>query len=234
MPLVTQYLSLAKPRMVLGNVLVAAAAFIFAVPVTQPIPWELFFIMCAGLSLVIGSACAFNNYIDRGIDAKMERTKERVLPAGTISGPQALIFASVLLIGGMLLLFHSNLLALGAALVGVVSYVFFYTPLKHTTGYALYIGAIAGAVPPVVGYAAATGTIDATAGILFILLYLWQLPHFIAIAIFRFDEYTNAGVPLLVGKHTTKIRRRARMVFYASLVILLLFCGALILHRWIR
>lgn len=224
------YLSLAKPRMVLGNVIVAMSAFIFASP--PIIEWGQFFLMSLGLALIIGSACAFNNYVDRGIDAKMERTKTRALPAGAVNATGALIFACALLVAGVLLLLPINMLALWAALAGFISYVLFYTPLKHVSGYALYVGAIAGAVPPVVGYAAAAGVIDPTAWILFAFLYLWQLPHFIAIAIYRYDEYAAAGVPLLVSKHSQKIRRRARAVFYASLAVLLLFCAALILHRW--
>lgn len=230
--MINAYFSLAKPRMVLGNVLVAAATFIFASPPT--IPWATFFYMFVGLSLVIGSGCAFNNYIDKGIDAHMERTKKRALVVGAVSQSGAIAFGSTLLAVGVVLLFYINLFALGAALVGFVTYVVFYTPLKHTSGHALFVGAVAGAMPPVVGYAAATGTIDATALILFALLYVWQLPHFVAIATHRFDEYTAAGVPLLVRKPSGKNKKRARIAFYASLVLLLLFCGALILHRWIR
>jgi len=230
--MISTYVSLAKPRMVLGNVLVAAAAFIFAAPAV--IPWVTFFFMFAGLSLVIGSGCVFNNYIDKGIDSRMERTKKRALVVGAVSGNSAIAFGSALLTAGTILLFYTNLFALGTALLGFVAYVVFYTPLKHTSGQALFVGAVAGAIPPVVGYAAAAGTIDTTALILFALLYVWQLPHFVAIAMYRFDEYTAAGVPLLVQKPSGKNKKRARMAFYASLVVLLLFCGALILHRWIR
>jgi protoheme IX farnesyltransferase len=229
-PAFGNYLSLAKPRMVLGNIVVAMAAFIFASP--QIIPWGQFFCMSAGLALIIGSGCAFNNYLDRHIDARMERTKGRALPSGAVSGQGAIVFASVFFAGGAVLLWYTNLFALGAAVAGFVTYVLFYTPLKHVSGYALFVGAVAGAMPPVVGYAAAAGTIDSTAAILFILLYLWQLPHFIAIAIYRFDEYATAGVPLLVGRYGERVRGHARATFYASLWVLLLFCAALLIFHF--
>lgn len=231
--MIAAYFSLTKPRMVLGNVIVAAAAFIFGSPAT--IDWEAFALMAAGLSLVIGAGCVLNNYYDRNIDARMERTKGRVLAMGRIDAYHALAFGAALLVLGAVLLAQINQPALWTALFAAAAYVLAYTPMKHKSGYALYVGAIAGAMPPVIGYVAATGALDWTAGALFALLYLWQLPHFMAIAIYRFDEYAAAGVPLLVrGPHSAAARKRARLAFYASLVILLLFCVGLIVQRWTR
>lgn len=227
-----EYLSLTKPRMVAGNVMVAAAAFIFGSG--ERIEWSSLVLMSTGLALVIGSACVFNNYFDRGIDARMERTKKRVLAAGVLSGESALLFGLILIAVGLAVLSFTDLLAVYAAIAGFVSYVFLYTPLKHKHGYALYVGAFAGATPPLVGYAAAAHTLDGYAFALFVFLFLWQLPHFIAIAIYRFDEYSAAGVPLLVGNHTAQNRARARKIFHYSLVVLLLFCAGLILQRWTR
>lgn len=212
------------------NVLVAAAAFIFASHDT--IDWRSFFAMVGGLSFVVASACVFNNYADRFMDTHMERTRGRALAAGRINPTHALLFGSLLLLCGVLLLSLVHLLALGVALVGFVVYVFLYTPLKPNTGYALYAGAVAGAMPPVVGYAAAAGVLDWYALAFFFILFFWQIPHFLAIARYRFDEYSAAGVPLLVKRpRDERERRRARLVFHLSLVVLLVFCAALILQR---
>ena len=219
--------------MVFGNVLVAAAAFLFVSP--ELIDWPLFFILFVGLSLVISSACTFNNYFDRRLDAKMERTKNRALPAGRISPGSALVFGLVLLFFGVVVLYQTNALALGAALLGFIVYVFLYTPLKPRTPHALWVGAVAGAMPPVVGYTAAANTLDLYALLLFVALFLWQIPHFLAIAVYRYEEYKAAGIPLFIKKNPSdKTKRLARVVFYLSLVVLLLACLALILQRWVR
>ena len=231
--MVSAYLNLTKPRMVVMNVAVAAAAFVFGSPAT--LNWQTFGFMVLGLGGIVAAACVFNNYADRHLDAKMERTKNRALAAGTLPPARALVFGTVLLVAGVALLSQTNLVALGAALVGFVTYVFVYTPLKPRTGLALYPGAVAGATPPVVGYAAAAGTLDYYALALFAVLFLWQIPHFLAIARYRYHEYTAGGVPLLVKEPQTQAERaRARKVFYISLVFLVLFCGALIAQRWIR
>lgn len=227
-----EYLSLTKPGIIMGNMLVAMSAFIFGS--LGPIDWRLFLLMTGGLTLIIASGCVFNNYFDRRIDAKMERTKNRPLAAGTIPPLNALLFGFVLLLVGAALLWNTNLFALYVGLGGFAAYVLLYTPLKHVSALAMYVGAVAGATPPVVGYAAAANTLDANAAWLFAFLYVWQLPHFLAIAIFRFDEYAAAGVPMLVRSYSEKNRVRARKVFYYSLVVLLLFCGALIVQRWMR
>ena len=224
------YLEITKPRMVLVNVIVAAAAFIYGSH--SAINWELFWYMAVGLTLVVASGCVFNNVHDRTIDARMERTKNRALPSGRVSPAAALALGGILLALGALVLWYTNLLALILALLGFVVYVFLYTPLKHRSAYALFVGAVAGAMPPLVGYAAAGQTIDTTAVMLFGALFLWQLPHFVAIAYYRFDEYKAAKVPLLIHHAPSeRARRIARSVFYASLVILLLFCVGLILQR---
>lgn len=227
------YFELTKPRLALGNLLVAGAAFIFGSP--EVIDWRACVLMFAGLWCVIGSACVFNNIYDRDIDAKMERTKSRALVTGTIAKTPATLFGTALLMIGIGLLATTNIFALGVAIIGWISYVLWYTPLKHRSSLALYVGAIAGATPPVVGYAAATGTLDWYAAGLFTLLYLWQLPHFLAIARYRYDEYAAANVPLAVTRPSSEAqRRRARKIFYASLVALVALSALLILQRWMR
>lgn len=228
------YVSLTKPRMVLGNVFVAIAAFVFASP--GAIDWYACSLLGVGFSCIVASACVFNNYYDRAIDARMERTKTRAMPLGLIAPSRALLLGYALLVGGAVFLLTISALVLSVALVGFVVYVCLYTPYKHHSAQALYVGAFAGAMPPVVGYAAGAHLLDWYAFFFFVFLFVWQIPHFLAISIYRFDEYAAANIPLLVHNKSYTARERvlARSVFYASLVVLLLFCLCLIIHRWTR
>lgn len=223
------YYQLAKPGIVYGNVFVTLAAFLFAAGWHFSFP--LFFATMVGLALVIASACVFNNYFDRDIDKKMQRTKTRALAAGKISNTSALMYGAVLgLVGISLLYFCVNTLTAGVALFGFVTYVFVYTPLKHRSSAALWVGAIAGATPPVVGYTAVTNRLDLVAFLLFLFLFLWQIPHFLAIAVYRFDEYKTAGVPLLIKNPPTENQKKlGRKVFLWSLIVLVFFSVALAL-----
>lgn len=224
------YYQLAKPRMVYGNIFVAAAAFAYA---SQGFDWALFAWMLGGLACVIASACVFNNVYDRNIDAHMERTKNRALVRGDVSVQGALVFGRVLLAVGLAVLFlFTNVVALAAAFAGFVAYVFLYTPLKHVSPYALYVGAVAGATPPLVGYAAAAGMLDYQALLLFVFLFVWQVPHFLAIAVYRHDEYAAAEVPLFMrGPYTVRQKSFARKIFHLSLVVLLLWCVWLVVSQ---
>jgi len=226
---IEDFIELTKPRMTLSNVIVAAAAFAYG----SHGPFNIgdFALLCVGLGLTVASGCALNNYFDRYIDSRMERTKLRALPAGRLRPAQALWWGAALFVLGAAVLMPLPPLAALSALAGFVSYVFVYTPLKPRTGLALFAGAFSGAMPPVVGYVAAGNGLDWVALILFAALYLWQIPHFLAISVYRYDEYTAAGVPLLVGAPGPRARRMARATFYASLIILLAFCVALILQR---
>lgn len=228
--MIKAYYELTKPGIIRGNAIVAAAAFMFGSQ--GSIVWSDFVLMLAGLIGVIAGGCVFNNYADRHIDAKMERTKSRALVTNQIKGSHALIFGGVLFTAGSGLLFLIGFLPLVFALAGFVVYVFFYTPLKPKTKHAVFVGAVAGAMPPLVGYTAASHALDYFALALFLFLLLWQIPHFFAIARFRYAEYAAAGVPLFVAEpKTEKERRQARIIFYLSLVLLLVFCLALILQR---
>jgi heme o synthase len=225
------YYRLTKPGIVYGNALVAVAGFLYAS--AGSVNWGLGISMLIGLSLIIMSACVLNNYFDRDIDGKMERTRTRALVAGDLLPKHALIFGVVLgLVGTAMLFFFTTVLALEVALVGWIVYVCMYTPLKRISPHALWVGAVAGATPPVVGYVAVTNTLDSTAWWLFLFLFIWQIPHFLAIATYRYEEYANAGVPLFIKKAPSgKAKRWGRIIFYASLVVLLAWCGALMLHR---
>ena len=194
---VKTYYSLMKPGVLYGNALTAAAGFLLAS--RGHINIGLFLALFFGSSLVIGSACVLNNYLDRDIDSVMERTKQRAVANGTIRGRNAVIFSILLGITGLiLLLLYTNLLVVGIGVVGFIDYVVLYGMLsKRLSVHGTLVGSISGATPILAGYCAVTGRIDAGAIIVFLMLFLWQLPEFYSIAIYRHDEYKAAGVPVI-------------------------------------
>ena len=222
-----QYYHLSKPGIIYGNALSAVGGFFLASK--GHIDWPLFFAVLGGLSLIIGSACVFNNYIDRFIDAKMKRTQNRALVKKTIPVKNALIFGTMLVIfGSILLTFFTNLLTLTIALTGFVFYVFVYAVGKRKTQYGTLIGSISGAVPPVVGYCAVTNRFDTGAFLLFMILVFWQMPHFYAIAMNRVDDYKAAAIPvlpLISGMRTTKIHILVYIVGFGIMLSLLTLFG---------
>jgi heme o synthase len=206
------YYLLTKPGIILGNLLTFAAGFLLASK--GRFDYVLFFSTLMGLAFIMASACVFNNYIDRQTDSKMKRTKNRALVKGLISGPNALIFATFLGVLGALTLFvYTNLLSLMIAGAGFVVYVILYSMWKCRTVYGTAIGSIAGAVPPVVGYCAVSNHFDSGAFILFMIMVLWQMPHFFAIALFHFDDYAAAEIPVLPLQKGV-LRTKIHMVLY--------------------
>lgn len=206
------YYWLTKPGIIRGNAITATAGF-FLASLGKP-DALLGFLMLLGLSLVIASGCVFNNVLDREIDKKMERTKKRALVSGRISPRAALIYATLLgVVGTMVLLTGTTLLATLAALTGLIFYVIVYGYYKRRSSLSTLIGSISGAIPPVVGYVAVTNHLDNTALSLFLILVFWQMPHFFAIALYRKKEYASAGLPILsVAKGDEATKRQ--MVIY--------------------
>lgn len=202
------YLAITKPGIIRGNALTATGGFLLAAK--GDVDFWLFISMLLGLSLIIASACVFNNYIDRGIDRKMSRTKNRALVTGEISSEEAIIYASFLgILGMMLLVLNTPVLTLVVALFGFFAYVVLYGIGKRRTVHGTLIGSLSGAVPPVVGYVAVTSHLDSGAFILFLILICWQMPHFYAIAIYRLKDYAAANIPVLPrekGISNTKIQ----------------------------
>lgn len=206
------YYSLMKPGIIFGNALTMVAGF--ALGSRGNLDLWLFLHTFLGLSLVIASASVFNNYIDRELDAKMERTANRPLVTGAILPKEALLFGLVLGGAGFFLLgSYVNLLAFLMALFGFSVYVFIYSLSKAHTVHATLIGSFAGAVPPVVGYVAVTNRFDLGALLLFLTLILWQMPHFFAIAIYRLEDYAQASIPVMPLKRGT-VATKLSMYFY--------------------
>lgn len=198
---------LTKPGIIMGNIITTAGGFALASKGHFDI--ALFLATMLGLAFVIASAGVINNYIDRAYDAKMARTKDRPLAKGTFPPIRALIFAAILgIIGIVWLGVYTNLLTVFVAAFGFFVYLVLYAFMKYRSFYGTLVGSIAGGVPPVVGYCAVSGTFDAGAFILFMILVLWQMPHFFAIAIYRYDDYKSASIPVLPvarGMYVTKL-----------------------------
>ncbi|QIL91087.1 heme o synthase [Microbulbifer harenosus] len=191
------YIHVTKPGIIAGNLISVAGGFFLAA--RGDIDWQLFSATVIGLSLVVASGCAINNCIDRDIDARMQRTRNRVTVTGALSVRAALVFGIALgVVGFALLAVFTNAVSVAFAALGFVIYVVVYSLyMKRNSVYGTLVGALSGAVPPVVGYCAVTGQCDNAALILLLMFCLWQMPHSYAIAIFRFRDYATANIPVL-------------------------------------
>ena len=187
--------SLTKPRLA-TLVIFTTAVGILVAPGTMPLPdaiWAVFL-----TSLIVASGTTLNMYLERDVDALMTRTATRPLPTGRMRPSVALWFGILLLaVAVPLMAVKVNLLTLGLGLMAWTVYLYAYTPLKRRSVSAVYVGAIPGATPILMGWTAATGSIDPIALALFGILFMWQIPHFIAISMFRREEYAHAGLKVL-------------------------------------
>ena len=190
------WLELTKPRITMMVVFTALVGFVAA---SAASPWSgLLTAALVGTGLVAGGASVLNMVMERDTDALMQRTRTRPIPAGRIRPADARWFGALLTLGGLALL-----LSLCGALAALVafstwaSYLFLYTPLKRRTHLSTLVGAVPGALPPVIGWAAASGRLEPGAFILFAIVFLWQIPHFLAIAWLYRDDYERGGFPML-------------------------------------
>ncbi len=225
--MIKTYLNLTKPGIIFGNVITTAAGF--ALASKGHFNFGLFLATLLGISLIIASACVFNNYIDRVADEKMIRTKNRALVKGSVSIRSAILFGIFLgLLGIFTLSYYTNLLTVLVAFTGFFVYVVLYSNLKYRSIYGTLVGSVAGAIPPVVGYCAVSHIFDTGAFILFLLIALWQMPHFFAIAMYRFDDYAAASIPVLPiikGVHTTKIHMLLYIIAFTLTSLMLTVLG---------
>jgi protoheme IX farnesyltransferase len=190
------FVALTKPRLNLLVIATAAAGYYLGARRSfDPVG---FFHAVAGTALIAGGSAALNMAFERDADSRMTRTRVRPIPGGRIQVREAIVFAVLLTAAGTAqLLLGANLLAAALALTTLVIYALIYTPLKPRTAFSTVVGAIPGALPPMIGWAAATGTVSREAWVLFGIIFLWQLPHFLAIAWLFRDDYELAGFPLL-------------------------------------
>ena len=225
---IRHYLMRAKPGIVLGNMVSITGAFVLASRGSVDI--SLLLTVLLGVSLVVASACVFNNVIDRDIDAKMQRTYERALVQGSVSVSAAMAYASVLgLLGIALLVAKTNLLAVAVALAGMLIYLGAYSLwLKRHSVHATLIGSLSGAAPPLVAYCAVRNRCDLEALLLLLIFSLWQMPHAYAIAIYRLHDYRAAAIavlPVKCGVALTKRHMLAYILAFTAAALMLTLSG---------
>jgi len=209
------FAALTKPRLNLLVLVTTLAGLYLAAP--EGVATPILLHTLAGTALVAGGAAGLNQVWERETDALMARTRTRPVPDGRLRATDALWFALVLSVAGVVDLAVSvNLLAAAVAALTLVTYVFAYTPLKRRTSLATLVGAVPGALPPVIGWAAADGAITLPAMVLFAIVFLWQMPHFLAIAWLYRDEYAAAGIPLLPVLEPDGRRTGRQALLYAA------------------
>lgn len=212
------FIALTKPGILRSNLVATFGGFWLAS--RWNIDWFLMIWVLIGTTLVMASSCVFNNLLDREYDMKMNRTKNRALPAGRIHPKIVFWYGAALgILGLAVFIIFTNLTTVMLALVGMFVYVIVYTLwLKRTSTWSTSVGAISGAMPPVIGYCSIDGVIDMGAILLFVILFLWQPPHFWALGIRRKDEYRAAGFPLLPVVKGVR-RTQWQMIPYVALLI---------------
>ncbi|NEW08449.1 protoheme IX farnesyltransferase [Paenibacillus sp. SYP-B3998] len=220
---------LVKPGIIYSNLMTAFAGYWVAAH--WQVTWTHLIITMLGIALVMAGGTVLNNYLDREMDAKMERTKNRALPSGRMSANVVLRYGITLGVIGLAVLYfgaNSPLAAL-VGLIGLFLYVWLYTAwFKRTSVWSTFVGAFSGATPPLIGYVAVSGTIDVGGLLLFAFLFLWQPPHFWALGIRRMEEYRAAGFPLLPvvkGSYITKISMIRYIVLLVPVTVMLTAFG---------
>jgi protoheme IX farnesyltransferase len=237
------WITLAKVRV--NTLVVATTAGGYYMGLRDPLDWTNLILACAGTGLVAGGAAAFNQVGERDTDALMTRTKGRPVAAKRMSPAEAYAVGTVLAVGGAALLWATTTLtAVIVAAVTFVTYVLCYTPLKRRTSFAAVVGAVPGALPPMIGWAASRAPISELGGwSLFLIMFVWQLPHVLAISWLYREEYGRAGLPSIAGVASpvysigalvlglaqlavtarfafARTTANARLVFYASIIYL--------------
>jgi protoheme IX farnesyltransferase len=204
----TTYYQLTKPGIIYGNLITALAGYLFASH--WHVDLKTLLAMLVGLGLIIGCGCVLNNVIDKKIDSKMDRTKNRSIVTQKVSIRSAIVYGAILgLIGSAVLFRFTNNLTAWVALFGLVSYLGFYGFAKRKTVYGTLVGAIAGSIPPLVGFTSVTNYIDLVGLIIVLILVAWQLSHFYAISLYRKNEYKAASLPVwpvIKGDQSTSLQ----------------------------
>ncbi|MCU0449869.1 MAG: heme o synthase [Bernardetiaceae bacterium] len=191
-----QYTALLKLR--LSSLVVFSGGIGFALASPGPIDWVKLWLLCLGSLLITGAANAINQVLERETDKLMKRTASRPLPTARVQVTEALwVVATLVMVGSLVLALGVNLMAAVLSLISLLIYAFVYTPLKTRSSVAVFVGAIPGAMPPLIGWAAQTGELGLAAWILFAVQFIWQFPHFWAIAWVADEDYRNAGIRLL-------------------------------------
>lgn len=215
----SDWITLAKVR--LNTLVVATTAGGYYMAAQGDVDPVRLAVTCAGTALVAAGASAFNQVTERDTDALMDRTKTRPVAGRRMSATEGRALAAVLSAAGLGILGNAvNLLSMWVALATLFSYVVLYTPMKRYTSFSTVVGAIPGALPPMIGWAASRGSVNEVAGwSLFFIMFIWQLPHFLAIAWIYREDYSRAGLPMLtVIDHSGAMTGRQSVLWAATLV----------------
>ena len=227
-----QYLALTKPRVITLIVFCAVIGMFLAVP--GMVPMRILVAATVGIGLVAGAAAAVNCLIEQKIDAVMARTKGRPLPTGEVNSLETLLVSGVLGGIGLSLLYRLvNPLTMWLTLATFIGYAVIYTVfLKPNTSQNIVIGGASGAMPPVLGWAAATNSMPSQAWVLFLIIFVWTPPHFWSLALYRAKEYAAAGVPMLPVTHGAAYTRRHVFLYTIGLSLITLVPFAIGMSGW--
>ena len=214
------YFALTKPRLNVLVVATSAAGYYLGAASTAALDLPAMASAVAGTALVAGGAAALNQVYERDTDALMRRTRMRPLPDGRVTSADARLFGLLLSAAGLALLgARTNLLATALALATLVVYLIIYTPMKRRSPMATLVGAVPGALPPLIGWVASHGRLTMGGGALFLIVFLWQIPHFMAIAWMYRDDYGKAGFPMLPVIEPDGRRTGRQAVVYAAVLV---------------
>lgn len=213
------YYELTKPKVVALLVFTAIVGMVLAAPPAE-VPWNALIFGSLGIALASAAAAAINQMVDRHVDAQMARTRGRPLPQGHIHAGAAMLFATVIGILGLAMLYWLvNPLTAVLTFLSLIGYAFIYTLfLKRATPQNIVIGGAAGAAPPVLGWTAVTGTLDLHALLLFLIIFVWTPPHFWALAIHRREEYALVDIPMLPVTHGVRFTQ-LQIILYTLLLL---------------
>ena len=228
-----QFYALTKPRVTMLAVFCAVIGMFLATP--GMVPWRVLFAGTAGIALLAGAAFAINCLIEQEIDAKMARTRARPLPRGELTSLQTVVFAGVIGGIGMFLLHrYVNALTMWLTFGTFVGYAVIYTILlKPATPQNIVIGGLSGAMPPLLGWTAVTGEVAPEALLLVLIIYAWTPPHFWALALYRTEDFTRAGLPMLPVTHGQKFTRLHVLLYTLILIASTLLPFAYGMSGWI-
>lgn len=219
------YYELTKPGITKMVVLSASAGYYLAIPESAATyfssPQHIFhaFLAVIGTTLVSSGSCALNHYIEKDVDRSMKRTSRRPIPSGKIVPAEALIFGTFLSTIGLLMLAFVNIPTLILAAVTLVTYIAVYTPLKRITSLSTLVGAVPGALPAMGGWVAVSGAVDVQAWVLFLILFFWQIPHFLALSWMYRDDYAAGGFPMLACTDTSGVMVARQIVLYIAFLL---------------
>ncbi len=215
-----RFIELTKPRITCFILMSTAIGFVCGMRAGGPWTWVTLIHTLIGTALIASGTAALNMWYEREADAKMNRTMARPIPSGRVTGPQALAFGIFLSIAGFAALWlGANMLTGLLGLFTLASYLFLYTPMKQRSPHSTTLGAIPGAMPPLIGFAAASGTLNWDAWILYAILFLWQFPHFYAIAWMYRADYERAGIRMLPVVEPDGESTAHRMLYFSAALL---------------